>query len=1190
MRLKRLEISGFKTFRDKVVFEFSPGVSGVIGPNGCGKSNVIDALRWVMGEQRVKAIRGKKMDDVIFNGSESAPPVGMAEVTMTLLNDGQPFPGAYGDCNEVMVGRRLFREGDSEYYINKVSCRLLDVKEFFMDTGVGTRTYSLVEQNSVSNLVEAKPEERRQFIEEAAGIAKYKSRKDAALRKMEATKQNMVRLHDIMKEVKTQLNAVSRQAKRAEQYKNLKQEIREAELSLAASSYADLKERIAGLEKQRDALQRREGEIAAELKAREAALEELKLLLLEEGEMVSRSREELYNLKNAVNMKEQGIEFSRKRIADLSLKRQRDLQEMKERERKLSESIEEISALKEAGAVTEREIRDLQERVVTHQQQLEVLRRADRKLYEEIEEKKVAYIDVAAEKAKLKNMETNILKVVEDMKRRQDRHLKEMEEYNRRDETLQQTLEELIWGLQKDEEKRDACTERHGELTQELSEAKLRLKDLEASRAVLKEESGRKAARLTSLQEFQEQYTWCSEGTKSIMTAWKNGGLGGLSGDVFLGLVADHIDVPREYETAVEAVLGERLQYVVVRSQEDGARAIDYLKQSAQGRGTFVPLEVRNHVRDLPLADHLRDSTVSLFDKVGVHEDFREIVAYLLGDVLLTPNLRAGLSLWRQNGFRGTFVTPEGDIINPQGVMTGGATNKAERSLLANKREIAELQEELSRISRKLSEAEARKAEWEQMVPQLEEELQLTKSEMHRLEIQINSQRKDVERFEDERKRIGQRRGILEFDNETMIAEQKESLEKMAFIKEEKALQEERERVINEEIDSLKEKNGLLKQDLEGWEKKCTAAKVHLATCEEKRESDRKALFRLETTREALQRELKEKRAEEEHSVAQEEELAESMKEEQDKLTALYERYRVLEGTLAEKITLEGEKEALLKSREKEQKEVKQNLDQAAKEAAELEISLREKAYQLEGLRKNITEKHYVDLEELYGQYSALPEEDLQNSALKLEKARATVENFGEVNLLAINEYEELRERHDFLTAQDTDIRTSLESLQQTIERINRISRTRFAETFAAVNASFQDMFARIFPGGKGQLCLTDEGDMLETGVEIDIQIPGKRTRNISLLSGGEKSLAAIALIFAILQYRPTPFLVLDEVDAALDDANIALFNKLIKDISQKSQIVMVTHNKRTMEVAENLYGITMQNQGISTLVSVNLN
>ena len=595
MRLKKLEIAGFKSFLEKIVVDFSPGISGIVGPNGCGKSNIADAIRWVMGEQRVRTLRGKKMDDVIFNGSEEASPVGMAEVSMTLTADDQQFPGTFAEFSEVMITRRLFRDGESEYMINKIPCRLLDVREFFMGTGVGARTYSLVEQNSVASLVEAKPEERRQFIEEAAGISKYKSRKESAARKMEATQQNLLRLNDIIREVKSQLGAISRQAKKAEQYKALKKAVKEAELTVALQTYADLTERRNSREEAKNSLKNEELKIRTRLKGHEADLEALKTDVLEQENLISVHQEKLYETKNAINIKEQGIEFSRRKIADLTARRQKDLAEGEALKRREGETGDEIAALKAAAAEAEGTISGLRKGVADSGQTLDELRRMDRACREEQEEKKVRYIDIVTEKAKLKNTVASLARMIEDFGRREAHENREIEENRKRSAELSRTLEKLRSGLAAEEESLAELGGKREEIADELVRARGELAESDEKIAELREESSRKSSRLASLKEFDESYAWCNEGIKSLMTGGKGAGRQDLSRELFLGLVADHIRVPREYETAVEAVLGEKLQYVVVKNQTDGIRAIDYLKSSSLGRGSFVPLEVRPH-------------------------------------------------------------------------------------------------------------------------------------------------------------------------------------------------------------------------------------------------------------------------------------------------------------------------------------------------------------------------------------------------------------------------------------------------------------------------------------------------------------------------------------------------------------------------------------------------------------------
>ncbi len=1193
MRLRRVEIEGFKSFRDRVVLDFPHGICGIIGPNGCGKSNIVDAVRWVMGEQRVKALRGKKMDDVIFNGSEGSAPLGMAEVTMTFESNGRPFPGAYADCAELTVTRKIFRDGDSEYYLNRVPCRLLDVKEFFMGTGIGTRTYSLVEQNSVSTLVEAKPEERRHFIEEAAGISKYKSRKEAATRKMEATSQNILRLNDILREVKSRLNAVSRQARRAEQYKELKKNIREAELTVALQGYGDLAEEKKTLDGRQTELKDRETQIRTNLRELAAALEGAKLAALENERLVAEGQEKLYAVKNTIGIKEQGIEFSRGKIADTGTTRQRDLAEIEALEKRAGDIEREIEALKAAEAESEGRIGEVRAAVTALQAEVEELRRTDKALEQELEEKKVVYFDVVTQKSNLKNMVAGLARNMEYIRTREEKDTREAEEHRRRCDALGETLAEIARGLETDAGRYAELKGRREDVAGELERARADLSDRDEEIAGLKEEAGKKSARFQSLHEFHQGYGWCSDGIKSLLSPrgeeCVEDGNGVPEREVFAGLVADHIRVPQEYEVAVESVLGEKLRYVVVRSQEDGVKAIDYLKRASLGRGSFVPMAVRTHAQEIAAIPYLQEA-VRLIDKVNVDEDYRAIAEYLLGDVLLIPTLPNGISLWQQNGFTGTFVTPEGDIVSPHGVLTGGSTGNGEGNLLRSKREAAELEEELGRLATRLEEASGERKQIAGRIAEWTEELQQLGGEVHRLEIQTTAKRKDIERFEDERRRVTQRISVLDLNRENMLSETKDAEERTARIGEEIAACEVREKALSEEMALLQERRKALGSDLEAREGRLTGEKVLLASLEERRGADLKTRERLESDRAGISRETAARQEDIAACDRQVEELTALMAAEREQLGLLYAEYQAGETVLGEKKALQEEVAAKCRAIEEKEQEARRRLDEAVRELNEGEMSCRQTALQMENLRAGIGEKHHVDLEALSPQFQRLEDAAIQELVARLEANRQSIENFGEVNLLALEEHDQLKERFDFLTKQIADLNTSLAALEQTIARINRISRKRFADTFEAVSQSFREMFTRIFPGGRGELRLTDENDLLETGVDIDIQIPGKRAQSVSLLSGGEKSLAAIALIFAILAYRPSPFLVLDEVDAALDDRNIALFNGLLQDISANSQIIMVTHNKRSMEVAGSLFGITMQEQGVSTMVAVNLN
>jgi len=1185
MKLKRLEILGFKSFKDKTRFDFSEGISGIIGPNGCGKSNVVDAIRWVMGEQRVKALRGKKMDDVIFNGSADAAPISMAEVSITLEKNGRSFPGQYEEHSEVSISRRIFRNGDTEYYINKTPCRLLDVKEFFMDTGVGARTYSIVEQESISKLVEAKPDDIREFVEEAAGIKKYKSRRESAARKMESTKQNIERLKDITGEVKTQMNSTSRQAKRAERYRALKKSVKETELALSLQAYLDLTDRLESRTSVRTELNDTLIAAQTEVKTLESVTEEIKLDLAEAERTIAQLQEQFYGSRNEISINEQKIGFFTKKIADIKDRTAKNLQSidlLHERRNTVQHEIENSDRL---IAESEQKIAEVKETIRTSEEAVNQLKTAEKTVADKLEAEKSRYFSIAAEQARLKNMLQSLTKGVDDLKKKAERETRELRENTDKLSTVQHNLANVRVALESDTHAGATLKETEGIVKRNIDEARLTLEELDQKIAETREEISIKSSRLASLREFQEGYEWCNDGTKSILEARK----GGIHGDGIYGLVADHISAPREYEAAVEAVLGDKLQYVVVESQEHGIEAIEYLKKSSSGRSNFVPLQARGISSGNQSFDHLT-GVVKLNDFVQVKEEFKDIVESLLGDVLLIPDLHTGMGLWRRNGFCGTFVTPDGDMISPHGTLTGGSRINSTNSLLRNKREVSELEHDLDYLTTLRETDTSRRYEVSTRIDELTDELEEIRTEMHQSELAINGRNKDVERLETEIKWFEQRINVLSFNKESIEAEQSDAHAKIAGTEQDLAVYAREEQERSSALAALEEKWRGIRTDLEAREKTLTDRKILITSLDEKRTASISARARLVSTITDISREIETNTRDSETAEAEVLELTGNIKAATTQLETLYTQHEAAEQKLANARDLHGEKENVLRAKEIEIREAKTNLDTLVKQLNKLDMEIRELSVHRDTLKKGVAEKFYVDLMTQLPDFQKLAEDEVKTLRSRLNDDRKRIEYFGEVNLLALREHEELKERHDFLSGQIDDLNASLDTLQKTINRMNRISKKRFADTFEAIDQSFQEVFPRLFPGGKGRLMLTDESDMMSTGVDIDITIPGKKRQSISLLSGGEKALSAVALIFAILAYKPSPFLILDEVDAALDDTNVTLFKNLLKEISGNSQIIFVTHNKRTMEAADSLFGITMEKKGITSTVAVSLN
>jgi chromosome segregation protein len=1187
MQLKKLEISGFKSFRDRVILDFAAGINAVVGPNGCGKSNVVDAVRWVMGEQRVRLLRGKKMDDVIFHGSQEVAAVGMAEIVMTLAGDGTPFPDPFAACTEIAVSRRIYRDGESEYAINRQPCRLTDVREFFLDTGVGVRTYSIVEQNSVAGLVEAKPEERRQFVEEAAGIAKYKSRKESAQRKMEAARENLTRLRDIIREVRGNLTVMGKQAKRAEQYRALRRDIREAEVLIGLHAYQDLADEREKRGAALAALQEEHLRAQAGVQAREAEREARRAELLAGEAALAECQQRLYQLKNDVYAREKDIALAEKQAGDAARRQEQALAELGLLGERREAMEREHGVLAAAAAEVADQVRVLAAELETDAARAERLREEDRHRLHALEERKAAYIDVVAEKAKLKNSVAGLTRLAEDLRRREERGDRETAEHQERIAALEKCREVLDASLASARAALGEEKERQRAHVEELQRAQEERRRIEEETARLREELGAASARFASLREFHDGYTWCSEGTKSILKACRQERPGGLAPGAYLGLVADHIDTPAEYEAAVEAVLGDKLQYIVVKSQDEGVKAIGYLKRQALGRSSFVPVQVRTgHGAGGPPPS---GEGVPLRQCVTASPAARDIVDCLLGEVVLIPDLEAGLSLWRRNGFAGTFVTRDGDIISPAGILTGGGRDR-EVSLLRIKREIGELGRQTGALQASLAAARERAEQCRTLIRALEEEQARSKAAVHKAELDIHGRTKDRERLEAELGLARQRVRILEGDREAHAAERQDIDAKIAAATGGLQSVEAQDAAMQQAMAALQREREELAARLRQDEGRLTEKRIRLASLEERRSGGIKARARLEEDLQTTRREMDVRQRDAAAADSELQALREQAAREQEIVSRAYGELAQAEEALQQQRDAHARQDQAARAGEAAAREAQKACERIAGQVQEIEIALHGLDVQIETLTKNMRERFAAELESAAGKdFQRLAEVQLGELRRRAAAQRQVLEEFGEVNLLATNEYERLKERYDFLAAQEKDLITSLATLERTITRINSITKQRFAETFAAVNGHFKTVFGRIFPGGKGELSITDETDLLETGVDIFVQIPGKRAQSVSLLSGGEKSLAAIALIFAILLHRPSPFLLLDEVDAALDDANVSLFTDLVRDISSRSQIIMVTHNKRSMEAAGALIGVTMQKQGISASVSVSM-
>jgi chromosome segregation protein len=1170
MQIKRLEIVGFKSFVDRVILDFSEGISAVVGPNGCGKSNIVDAIRWAMGEQNAKKLRGLAMEDIIFNGSENRKPLGMAEVSMVFSNDRALGPPTVRDYPEIMVTRRLYRNGESEYLLNKTPCRLLDITELFLDTGIGARAYSIIEQGKIGTILNAKPEERRFLIEEAAGISKFKARKKAALRKIEATQQNLVRLRDIIAEVRRQLSGLNRQARKAERYRECREELKEIEVRFAWGRFQELQRDGAGEEEAVAAENRQRQALEGQVRQQELHLEECRLLQVAAEKDLQQVQEQVLHLTGELQKVETRIEFDEKEQAGLERQKEHLTAETEELGQRLEETAREEQELRARETSLEADLEREGRCLFEGETVLGQLAAEEQGVFSRLDKARKDLFALAGELSRLDNRREEVERRSRALEEKSGRNRQEAVQVRERQQEFRALLDNQQAALHD-------CRQRHEDLLREIETTQERIRLLrqqlennEAELLARQEELSRCSSRLDSLRTLERNLEGYGGGVRALLAepGWRE-----RSG----GMVADLLEVPACHELAVEMVLGDRLQALLVEGPDDAWEALDLLRRKG-GRSAFL----------LPLpagqAPPVIDGARPLVDLVTPRPGSEALVEALLHGTFLAPDLKPFVG--REIPVGVTLVTPEGESFCHRGLLQGGAAHAAGDGLLQKRREMKELAGQVTRLEEATSELRRQRQRLKEESGETEESLRSAGAALHAEELRMADGEKDLARLNEEAARLQERDELLSFEEDQLHEEQQtlqREAEEAARSRSEKALLlQEQEAAVAHLQDALQG----LRQATEEARERVTVIRVALAGLKEREEGSRRNLQRLlefqQESRERLQRLEKRRqeagqkqqllRADGERSRAELEVLFRRREEEKGRLDGLKERF--------------DEEFRQMESREERLKLLRRELATAQEAAASRQIRLRELQMESEHLRQSVLDRFRIDLVDV--ERSDRPF-DAALAEQRLEELRARIDAMGEVNLTAIEEYREQEERWQFLAGQEQDLQLSLDGLQAAIGKINRTTRKRFRETFDEVNRRFQEVFPRLFQGGRAELKMTDEHDLLETGIEIVVQPPGKKLQNVGLLSGGEKALTAVALIFAIFMIKPSPFCLLDEVDAPLDDANINRFNEMVREMAARSQFIIVTHNKRTMSIADTLYGVTMEEPGVSKLVSVRM-
>jgi chromosome segregation protein len=1172
MYLKSLNVVGFKSFADRTTLEFHPGVTAIVGPNGCGKSNVLDSIRWVLGEQSAKALRGGEMKDVIFSGTETRPPLGMAEVSLTFGDCEKDLGTAY---NEVTITRRVFRDGASEYELNKTPCRLRDIHAMFMDTGIGRSAYSIMEQGKIDSILSSRPEDRRAIFEEAAGITKYKSQKKEALRKLENTEANLIRLADIIREVKRQIGSLQRQAGKARRYQASFEELAKLENRFGRYQFDSYSETIAKLQAEVDGAREKQEQLDAGVTDQESKVSAARSdLSVVEAELV-RLREEQSAIRNALERAEQRAATNRARVDEFTGLRDQARQEIAGTEEKVRVAGDQLTHLNAQVENFTKLRRETQERFDEEQEALQML---------------TARIgNIEAERAEIEAEKFQ----QERLHQRQEQELAGLELQQRNFQLRIETLQAEQTALAQRSEEAQATASQHAarlaeaeallaqrrEALQQAQEARREndetMRTADKARSDISRAHHQLQARRDALAQLQEQHASAPQATQRLLKFEI-----AESKRDFHGTLSSHIAVQAGYEAPLALLLGEAVNALILNDDVSAQAWRD--KLTGKEQCAFAPLKT---ARPTPLASTAETHASRFVTSEPLSAD---LVAALLEDAHVVEDLAAGWKLKAAQP-QSTVATKSGELITRSGLLLVGRETGASLAVLTRQSELRKLEVELADWAKKVIEvqgiADAARASLEEKTHLVEQ----ARAAVQETEIALATHRQEERAAQGTVAQLKRQVDDATREMARLTAQEQVDHERHAKLRETMAAALAAQQEAEARMQELQAQLDQLADEEQTQTNALTESRIELATqtqqCDAWQQQREPVANRLQELRELIELRTRESADHEQRVVQAREEISSAEREQVEKTEAQTRVAGELDVALTRRSEAQAkidEQEVLLRTLRHEQHDVQSG-------RSENEVKLAEQKLFLGNLRERFRRDYQKELEDL----PALTEEDAVTdwTALEADVAtkRAALDAIGPVNLEAITEYDELEQRYAFLTGQETDLLTAKDQILKAIQEINRTTQKLFAETFEQVKVNFHEMFTELFGGGKATLRLMDENDPLECGIEIEAKPPGKQPQSVSLLSGGERTMTAVALLFAIYMVKPSPFCVLDELDAPLDESNINRFIKILKRFQEQSQFVVITHNKRTISIADVLYGVTMEERGVSKFVSLRL-
>lgn len=1179
MYLKRIEIAGFKSFADKTVIDFENSVTAVVGPNGSGKSNITEAIRWVLGEQSAKSLRGGKMPDIIFAGSDSRKPLNVAEVTVLLDNSDHYLPLDY---QEISVTRRYRRTGESDFFINKQPCRLKDIQELFLDSGLGKESFSIISQGKVEAIFSSKPEDRRGIFEEAAGVLKYKQRKKKAEQKLFETEDNLSRVQDIIYELQEQLTPLAEQSEIAKKFLQLKEELTQTDIALMITEINVAKKEWEEKQTQLTQFNQELTKLATHIQSQEAVLSEKRKQNAKKDRQIEKGQQSLLALSERLKQAEGQKDVLIERTKHTQKSTQEYQASLAEAQKKVAHFEELQEKLTKETTEKETEIQEAQQQLMKTQQELEKYQKSTKELLSELRDQ---YVDLMQEQANVGNE----LKYLE---------RQYLQETSKSKQTLakQSEVEASVLALSSQKQE---LSEKQANLQQALVKNQHELEEVQTKGKTvqtkltneqpkmyqLMNQVQQLQARQKSLQEIQENYFGFYQGVRLVLQHKQQ-----LSGIV--GAVAELIDVPSSFTLAIETALGGAAQHVIVENEHDARQAITYLKKQRGGRATFLPLTTINP-RQLPAHVLSQAAAVDGFlgiasEQVTFPAEIQTVVHNLLGTILLAKDLTSANAIAQTIRYQYRVVSLEGDVMNAGGSMTGGANKRGNQgSLFSQNQELKQLTAEYEQADQQLQNQEKIVQELQTKVADLSQKQEKLRTQNEQLRFeeqeitnQLQNITNDLARFEKEKQLSNFETRELQQFIETYQKQQAELTARQKEI-------EQQRQQIDEEIKSLNQESDQMEEKRSQVQARKAQEQADLAVLKEQFNH--------------LQIQLRGARVQKNEAL----ERQTSLEQQLATLTADFSDHEITEESLASQITelaqqreeLQAELVAVKEQRERTQKEIdqletvlaekNQQQKQQLTEQSKLEVQKDRAEMLLDHQLSYLQTEYQISFEKAVTDYQ--PTSDIVSSRTKVAVLKEQIADLGPVNIRSIEQFEQVNERHTFLATQRDDLLSAKNQLFETMEEMDAEVRARFKEVFEAIRQEFKVVFPNMFGGGRAELVLTDPSDLLKTGIEIEVQPPGKKLQSLSLLSGGERALTAIALLFSIIRVCPVPFCILDEVEAALDEANVKRFGRYLSDFQDDTQFIVVTHRKGTMVAADVLYGVTMQESGVSKIVSVRM-